>query len=372
MRVLLLEPFWAGSHATWAEGLRRHSSHEIRILSLPGRNWKWRMHGGAVSLARRFLETEPDPDLLLATSLLDLTTFRALTGHRTATTPAVVYFHENQFAYPPSPREPSAAAACDGHYGFIHHSSALAADACWFNSDYNRTTLLAGIRDLLSGMPDKREMATVEEVAERSHTLPLGLELTRFDAHRPVASPGEPPLVLWSHRWEHDKNPEGFFSALGTLAQRGVEFQLAVLGAAPRGYPAIFDEARRQLGDRVVHFGHADRFADYAYWVWRADVLPVTSYHDFFGMSVMEAMYCRTLPLLPRRMAYPEILPGDWHDTALYDDPEELVERLQAWLTGPRPDPTPLAEHAAGYDWSVMAPRYDAALAHLARAETQT
>lgn len=373
MRILLLEPFWAGSHAAWAEGLRRHSRHAVRILSLPGRNWKWRMHGAALSLARAFAE-EPAPDMLLGTSLLDLSTFRALTARRTAHLPAALYFHENQFAYPWSPRDPQAAADCTGHYGFVQHAAALSADACWFNSDYNRDSFLAGARELLGTMPDKREMASVETVAARSTTLPLGLDLARFDTHRPSTrdpAHGEAsPLVLWNHRWEHDKNPEDFFAALEAVAARGADFRLVVLGPAPRGYPEVFDGLSARFGSQLVHWGHADRFADYAAWLWRADVLPVTSYHDFFGMSVMEALYCRTLPLLPRRMAYPELLPAEWHEHCLYDHFEGLVERLHAWLTGPRPDPGPLAAHAAGYDWSRMAPRYDAALAALAEAAT--
>lgn len=368
MRILLVEPFWAGSHAAWARGLRRHSRHDIRILSLPGRNWKWRMHGGAVSLARAFLAGEPRPDLLVGTSLLDLSTFRALTARETAPIPSALYFHENQFAYPWSPRDREAAAGGGGHYGFIQHASALAADACWFNSDYNRESFLAGIRGLLRNMPDRREMASVEEVAARSRTLPLGLDLASFDDYRPTEGGPEAtaPLVLWNHRWEHDKNPEEFFAALEAVAERGAAFRLAVLGPAPRGYPAVFERIRQRFADRLVHFGHAEHFADYAAWLWRADVLPVTSHHDFFGMSVMEALYCRTLPLLPRRMAYPEVLPEPWRATALYDSFEELVERLHALLTGPRPDPAPLAAHAAGYDWSRMAPHYDAAFEGLA------
>lgn len=368
MRILLLEPFWAGSHASWAQGLRRHSAHEIRVLALPGRHWKWRMHGGALSLARRFLAEEPDPDAILATSLLDLTTFRALTSRRTAHLPVALYFHENQFAYPWSPNDPSLLGGCDGHYGFIQHASALAADACWFNSDYNRQSFREGVKGLLGSMPDRREMASLVDVAATSATLPLGLELADFQQHRPRDEEEGPPLVLWSHRWEHDKNPEDFFRALAAVAERGADFRLAVLGPAPRRYPEVFDWARQRFADRLVHFGHAEEFADYAAWLWRADVLPVTSYHDFFGMSVMEALYCRTLPLLPRRMAYPEILPEDWHSVSLYDDFDELVERLHAWLTRSSPDPQALAEHAASFDWSAMAPRYDRALTELAAA----
>ncbi len=42
-----------------------HSEHQIDLLTLPARFWKWRMHGGAVTLARRFLENDQLPDLLV-------------------------------------------------------------------------------------------------------------------------------------------------------------------------------------------------------------------------------------------------------------------------------------------------------------------
>ena len=73
MKILLVEPYHTGSHASWAEGYARYSQHQVDILSLPGRFWKWRMHGGAVTLARQFLESETQPDLILATDMLDLT-----------------------------------------------------------------------------------------------------------------------------------------------------------------------------------------------------------------------------------------------------------------------------------------------------------
>ncbi len=58
MKILILEPFFSGSHRQWAEGYQRHSRHEVEILSLKGRHWKWRMFGGAVSLANDFMASD--------------------------------------------------------------------------------------------------------------------------------------------------------------------------------------------------------------------------------------------------------------------------------------------------------------------------
>ncbi len=110
MNILLVEPFFEGSHAAWAEGYQRHSRHRVELLTLTGRFWKWRMHGGAVTLAQRFLESDFCPDRILASDMCDLGTFLALTRERTARLPTAVYFHENQLSYPWSPDDPDPAA----------------------------------------------------------------------------------------------------------------------------------------------------------------------------------------------------------------------------------------------------------------------
>ncbi|MCH6560361.1 DUF3524 domain-containing protein, partial [candidate division KSB1 bacterium] len=46
MNILILEPYFTGSHKAWAQGYQKQSKHRVEILSLPGNFWKWRMHGG--------------------------------------------------------------------------------------------------------------------------------------------------------------------------------------------------------------------------------------------------------------------------------------------------------------------------------------
>ena len=116
MKILLIAPYYTGSHAAWAKGYARYSRHQVDILSLPGRYWKWRMHGGAVTLARRFLTSPLTPDLILTTDMLDLTTFMALTRQRTAHIPTAIYFHENQLTYPWSPTDRDITQRREKHY----------------------------------------------------------------------------------------------------------------------------------------------------------------------------------------------------------------------------------------------------------------
>ena len=51
LKVLLIEPFHSGSHKAWAEGLKKHSSHDVSIVSHPGSFWRWRIRGSALTLA---------------------------------------------------------------------------------------------------------------------------------------------------------------------------------------------------------------------------------------------------------------------------------------------------------------------------------
>ena len=68
-------------------GYAQHSEHQVDILSLNGNNWKWRMRGGAITLACKLLTSDELPDLLLVTDMLNLITFLALTRHKAARIP---------------------------------------------------------------------------------------------------------------------------------------------------------------------------------------------------------------------------------------------------------------------------------------------
>ena len=372
MKIALLEPFLSGSHASWAREYAEHSRHQVRIFGLEGRYWKWRMHGGAVSLAREFLDAGYRPDVLLATDMLDLTTFLALTRAVTAGLPTAIYFHENQLTYPWSPDDADPVQQRDAHYAFINYTSALAADRILFNSDYHRLSFLQELPRFLKAFPDQNETASVQQIGKKSSTLHLGLDLKRFDPYRPESVVGteRPPIILWNHRWEYDKNPEEFFQALYHLQEQGIAFELAVLGESYRDHPAVFSEAKKRLEREIVHWGYVRDFSDYATWLWRADLLPVTSIHDFFGVSVVQAVYCGCQPLLPQRLAYPEHIAADYHQQCFYRDFTDLVMQLtQLCQAENAADSEPLRSLIKRYDWSEMIAGYDNLLADL-KAET--
>ncbi len=358
MKIILIEPFFTGSHKLWAEGYAANSSHEVTILSLPGRHWKWRMHGGAISLAMEFLNGKIRPDLFVATDMLDLSLFLSLVRRESEFVPAALYFHENQLTYPWSPADQDVQKKRDAHYAFINYTSALAADAVFFNSKYHRGSFLGELPKFLHGFPDYREPDSVGMIADKSSVLPLGLDLRAFDEHR-VRKDVEKPLVLWNHRWEYDKNPEEFFELMETLSREGLDFSLAILGKNQRQTPGVFRRVKETLSKHIIHYGFCDSPKEYAKWLYRSSVLPVTSMQDFFGISVVEAIYCGCRPILPARLSYPEHIPPGLHSRFLYENGEQLHDLVFSILSGSYMPCIPLRDRVARYDWSQMAAVYD-------------
>lgn len=359
LNILIVEPYFTGSHAVWANGYQKFSRHNVDILSLKGQYWKWRMHGGAVTLARKFMEMDYKPDVIFATDMLDLTTFLSLTRSKTAHIPAALYFHENQICYPWSPTDRDVVEKRDRHYGFINYASALTAHQIFFNSEYHQKSFFDELPKFLKHFPDYNELASINILKKKSSVLHLGLDLVKFDRIKKNNN-NKVPIILWNHRWEYDKNPKDFFKALYKLAKSGREFEVVLLGENFSQIPQEFEEAKKRLGDRILHYGYAKSFEDYAKWLWRADILPVTSLHDFFGASVVEAVYCGCVPLLPNRLSYPFLFPIEKYGNYFYKDKADLLQKLKDIVDGK--NNSPIQKSVEKFCWEEMGPVYDATM----------
>jgi glycosyltransferase involved in cell wall biosynthesis len=379
-KVWALEPYYGGSHQQFLDGLARHSAHDFTLLTLPGRHWKWRMHGGALEIAaqaERLLAGGAGlPDVLFASDMLDLPVFLATIGRGgagqrrggaaagLAHTPAIVYFHENQLTYPLPP-----GAERDLGYGFKNLTTALAAETALFNSDYHRREFLTAAGELMACMPDAVPAWAVDEVAARSVVLHLGCDLRALDEARErgleraaagaYGDPAAGPMIVWNQRWEYDKAPDDLFRSLAALQGRGVPFRLAVVGSGATAPSEGFVAAKAALADRVVQWGRLEDRADYAALLWAADVVVSTAIHEFFGMSILEAVYCGCRPVLPRRLSYPELIPAEAHEDVLYGE-GELVDALTRALAAPHAWSEDWQRTwAARFDWGSLKTRYD-------------
>ena len=359
MQIVLVEPFFSGSHKQWALDYQKFSQHDIHLLTLKGRHWKWRLFGGAVSLAKQFEVSNLQPDLFLLSSMTDLTSFRALLPPTWRNTPMVLYFHENQITYPWSPNDPDISLQRNNQYGFINYTSALGADAIFFNSNYHQESFLNGLSTFLRQFPDHKELDNIERIKKKSNVLYLGLDLKALQLEN--VSKTEKAVLLWNHRWEYDKNPTFFFETLFDLSAQDLPFQLIVLGEQYAKVPAIFEKAKEQLAEHIIHFGYTKDRSIYVQLLNQADILPVSSNQDFFGISIVEAMYCNCIPLLPNRLAYPEHIPKQYHDLYFYEKEEEFSKKLTNWILNIQSlrAHQNISDFVAHYDWSILAVRYD-------------
>jgi glycosyltransferase involved in cell wall biosynthesis len=373
MRIALLSPYHGGSHKYWADGLINYSDHEIFPLTLPARFWKWRMHGGAITLARKFLSSSIMFDLILATDMIDLTTFLALTRERTNRTPIILYMHENQLTYP-LPKDPGEGpmrrqrGERDLHYAFINFSSMLAADYVIFNSRFHRDQLLTELPSFLKGFPELNETEKLAELNRKSSVFPIGIDVQKTETNLRQDFDESTPLIVWNQRWEYDKNPKAMFEILFELVNREISFKIAICGQNFRNRPHEFDQALEKLSNRIVHFGYA-KSDDYYALLSSAHVTFSTAKHEFFGIAVLEAMACETYPVLPNKLCYPEILPAQFHDACLYSNQGQLLDKLTWALLNKdlaRNVASEIAEAVESYQWLALAPKFDEILEELA------
>ena len=385
MRILALNPYAAGSHKAFFDAWHDHSRHDWTILELPGWNWKWRMRTGAIDLAARVSELVGAGhawDLVLCTDMMNAAEWRGLAPPAVGRLPLVIYFHENQAAYPASAERGTDPR--DVHFILTNMVSALAADEAWFNSAYNLRTFTEGLASTLAPIPQGPGSGLIERVASRARVEPPGVDDALFAIGRATRAPG-PLRILWAARWEFDKRPAVFAEALELLAAGGIDFVVDLLGGPSEieerksngASPASEGEGvmrafRARLGSRVRRFGQAASREDFVSALAEADVIVSTAAHEFFGLAVVEAVAAGAIAAVPRDLAYPEVLGEGW---PLFHDgtPEDVCGKLETMArrvadTGtPWPgDPSVGRARVERYRWSARGAAMDAALERVA------
>ncbi len=327
-RILVLEPYFGGSHKLFLNGLQETVGADYTLLTLPARRWKMRMQLSAlwfVEQVRLIPQEERFFDTVLCSTFVDVAVLRSLL----LTLPGwnhqawfCTYFHENQFAYPNQVTDASVQ-----HFNSINFTTALSSDRCAFNSHFNLESFLDGIRSYLKKATDMKLSDCVSTIREKSIVLYPGMDYSCVDNIQGQNKQDGPPVIVWNHRWEHDKGPELFFEALYRLQEKGVAFQVMVLGQSFANVPECFEEARKRLTREIVHFGYVRSKKQYGKLLKQADIVVSTAIHEFFGIAVLEAVRAGCYPLLPKDLSYPEL----YDDQYLYKT-GKLASRLERML----------------------------------------
>jgi glycosyltransferase involved in cell wall biosynthesis len=353
-RVLILEPYYGGSHRFFLEGLQIHVAAEYTLFTLPARKWKMRMQLSALWCIKKINELSPRErwfDVVLCSSFVDIAVLRALLTKVNGWNQAArlcLYFHENQFYYPERQADSKSF-----QFAAINFHSALASDSIAFNSSYNAETFFSGCRKYLQSATEMGLSGTIDLLRGKCCILFPGIDFTAIDRQRKDTESG-PPVIVWNHRWEHDKNPDRFFQILNGIASAGIDFRLILLGKTFPNSPPCFAEAKNTFRQRIIHYGYVASYADYVALLRRGQVVVSTALHEFFGIAIIEAVRAGCLPLLPQRLAYPELFTKEH----LYRE-NEFYERLtQAIVQSSRLSAESARRMTDRFSWQNLAPHY--------------
>ncbi|MDQ2077175.1 DUF3524 domain-containing protein [Marinimicrobium sp. ABcell2] len=334
MKILLLSAYDAHSHKIWRQGLEAHFPDCQWIqLALPPRHFRWRIRGNSLTWAFESRDLLCAPyDLLIATSMVDLSTLRGLVP-QLASLPTAVYFHENQFAYPPSARQGDSVGP-----QVLNLYTALCANRVVFNSEFNRSTFLDGVDELLRRLPDHVPANVANLLAQRSEVIPVPLADACF---QPSSAGDQPFSLLWNHRWEYDKAPERLLAALqrffAARDQDAGPVRVHVVGQQFRRQPAAFKQIRALLEAEgaVGQWGYVEDLDAYRRLLASSHVVLSTALHDFQGLSVLEAVAGGARPLVPERQAYPEWFGPEYRYQSDSSQPgleeQAMADKLLQW-----------------------------------------
>ena len=338
LQGIVIDPYGGGSHRAFLNALKKHSSHTWSEYTGTPRHWKWRMRSYPLELVqaqrRDGFTGIAAPQGMLVTSMLDLPAYRgflasSLSDHRITETerkqilwllqlPTAIYFHENQLTYPVSPH-----AKTDTHYGYTNVLSGLAASEVWFNSKHHLNDFLAAATNLIRKMPDSQKTHNLAALERKSRVIHPGFQWVGNPVRDRQNTLADPLRIGWVARWEYDKRPDLFQQLLRTLIAENVSFQLILLGQRQPNCE-IIEQIEQEFSDQIIYSGHAHGEKEFHQWLRTMDVVVSTADHEFFGIGICEAISAGAVPVLPHRLAYPEIAP----ESQLYRNQNEAVQLL--------------------------------------------
>ena len=353
--VALIEPYYGGSHKYWADRLKSYSRHDIDVYHLPPRHWKWRMQGSAYTLSKQVNSSSKQYDLYLCSSMIDLAFFKSLID--TPKAPMILYMHENQLHYPISVYDKQA--DLDLSYGYLNYKSCLAADHVMFNSYYHKDKFLESCSHLLSKMPDFKNIESIDQISRKSVVTPIGLDVSMMDNHLNYPKKlNKTAKILWNHRWDYDKNPEMFYALLKALDAEKLDFKL-VLTTSTRGSSETLNKIIKEFEDQIEYIGYLESRNAYFETLSKCHICPVPQGHDYFGLSVLEAVHLGVYPILPKDSVYEEHFNTQTCQDVFYSDMDGFIQSCIQAISLHKQLSFAGQEHTKQYDWLKVIHQYD-------------
>lgn len=320
--ILALEPFYGGQRRSMLETVTRCSRHRWTVLKLPPRRIERRLTAAAHWFGEQLQRHWSGKiDLVFASEAMNLPDLFRLVPVLSRK-PSIVYFHDNQL--------PSANGGEEGPLDLVNVSTAMAATAAWFNSEFHRRTFLNRAANVLFRHPEIAQLGAGDALTLKAQTVPppIDVHLAHDAAHR--APDGRKPRAVFVET--RDAQVGWLNAAFTKLKDLGEPFELITVGPA-EGVAA--DLPRRTVPEQDDH-AIAAALAEAAVF---ASVKPAAN-HDFHAVRALAA---GCWPVLPRAAVYPEILAEPLHRACLYDPtPDGLLRSIEdAWHLS-RP-----ADHAA-------------------------
>lgn len=219
MSLLLLEAFYGGSHKQLIDLFREHLKDCV-AYTLPAKKWHWRARTSALF----FMQAIPASP-----------SYRLLPDHKLMLRPKSSGIDDistpqgQQHICPGGTVTPWPAESCTDEHeeGPFSEPPAAAAKARCLNPEPGgaASDQAEATSDSPNGGRGPPEAMVVKDEMTGGKDRPLH--------------------IVWPHRWEHDKDPELFFKTLLTLKQRGLHFQLSVLGETFTDVPGTHQKHTR-------------------------------------------------------------------------------------------------------------------------------
>lgn len=312
------------------------------------------MRTSAWQFARDLAERTP-PDALWVSDYVDLPTLLGLLPAAWSEVPITAYFHENQATYPRSENATEADVERDYHLAWTNALTAIRADHLVFNSEFHKREFADGMSELFRIWPKPNPRLELEAALREATVISPGVRVSEIPLGG--GSPDNGPLrVLFNQRWEHDKDPGALLAALIEAREQGARFELLLLGERYRELPSGVAAQLETLRDETLACEFVTDRASYTTALGTCDLVVSTARHEFFGIAVVEALAAGCTPLLPNRLAYPEVIPAARHRAALYETDSELVARLVQYAA----EPARLRTPEARAEWRGLAEAHDA------------